>query len=233
MSLAVLREVRLYGPLARQFGRSHHLAVDSPAEAIRALCSLFDGFREALAGHKGPGYRILVGEGERTRARDEQTMHMGAAQAQVIRIAPVLHGAKRKGVLGIIVGVALMVAAPYLAGALLTVTGSVGLTGAFLTGAGYLSKAMILGGVIQLLSPQRMDGGAERESSYLFNGPVNLTQPGGPVPLIIGRMIVGSVTISAGLATDDIALSTNVGSGVNPGLPPDAAVDLLAGQGEA
>lgn len=229
MSVAVLREVRLYGPLRARFGRSHWLAVDSPAEAVRALCALFKGFREALAGHKGPGYRVLVGEGARTTARDEYSMAVTAGAARVLRIAPVLHGAKRAGVLGIVVGVALMIFAPYIAGALYSAGMSVGATGAFLTGASTLSTAMILGGVIQLLSPQRVGRGAEaqREASYNFNGPVNINSTGGPVPLIIGRMLVGSVTASTGMSTDDITLPPAPAGGVNPGLPPFEPVNWL------
>jgi len=39
-----LRTIRLYGPLGTRFGREFRLAVDSPAEAVRALCVLLPGF---------------------------------------------------------------------------------------------------------------------------------------------------------------------------------------------
>lgn len=192
-TMPVLREVRLYGPLRAQFGRSHWLAVDSPAEAVRALCTLFKGFREALSGHKGPGYRLLVGEGPVADWRDPQTLGLSAGSATTIRLVPVLHGAKRQGWGQIIVG-ALLVAASFM---------MYGADGGALATAGY---GMIIGGAVALLSPQRTGTGSsakEEVRSQSINGPVNVTSAGGPVPLIIGRVLVGSVTISAGLSTDD------------------------------
>ena len=47
---AVLREVRLYGALGREFGRVLHLAVATPAEAVRALRAVLPGFERAFLG---------------------------------------------------------------------------------------------------------------------------------------------------------------------------------------
>jgi len=41
-------------------------------------------------------------------------------------------------------------------------------------------------------------------SSYVFNGAVNTTAQGHPVPVGYGRMIVGSAVISAGIDVDEI-----------------------------
>lgn len=238
MTVAVLREVRLYGPLRARFGRSHWLAVESPAEAVHALCMLLQGFREALLGHSGPGYRVLVGEGDATQVRTEQTLQLGAGAACVIRLAPVIHGNKRGGALGIVAGVALLVAAPWLGSAVFSAAGGVAggtmaatLTTAAYSGAAALGKAMILGGVMQLLSPQRRGSGtaATRETSYTFNGPVNVSAPGGPVPLIFGRMIVGSIVISSGISTDEYkpTATTNPTPPARPGDEPDTWLDAV------
>ena len=67
-----------------------------------------------------------------------------------------------------------------------------------------MGMSMVLGGVVQLLSPQQTYDSAERPEnrpSYNFNGPVNTTAQGHPVPLCYGRMIVGSAVISAGIET--------------------------------
>lgn len=211
-ALNVLREVRLYGPLRARFGRSHWLAVKSPAEAVHALCMLFDGFREAVLGHKGPGYRVLVGEGARTDVRDERTLTLAAGAQSVIRIAPVIHGNKR-GWGQVVVGAVLVAAGAYFNQPWLVKIGA----------------GLILGGAVQLLSPQRNRSGsqADKETSYAFNGPVNVTSPGGPVPLIIGRMIVGSVVVSSGLSTDEYQpAATSLPA--SPTLPADEPVDWLA-----
>lgn len=70
-----------------------------------------------------------------------------------------------------------------------------------------MGLSMMLSGVAQMLSPQqrllsakdRPDNGA----SYNFNGPVNTTAQGNPVPLLYGEMFVGSATISAGIYSED------------------------------
>ena len=187
--------------------RSHWLAVDSPAEAVRALCVLFAGFREAVLGHTGPGYRVLVGEGPMTDVRTADTLALSAGSANVIRLAPVLHGNK-SGLGSILLGAVLFVVAPYAAAALFE-AGFVSSAIAVATYGTKVATAMILGGAMQMLSPQRAQSGspAARETSYIFNGAVNVSSPGGPVPLLIGRVITGSVQVSAGLSSDDITLA--------------------------
>jgi predicted phage tail protein len=83
---------------------------------------------------------------------------------------------------------------------------------------------MILAGTAQLLSPQPAElpgltgatgargnsfdpannDPADNRASYIYNGAVNLTAQGNPVPLCYGRMRVGSVVVSAGVSTTDI-----------------------------
>jgi predicted phage tail protein len=67
---------------------------------------------------------------------------------------------------------------------------------------------MTIGGVIQMLSPQQMPKSGESANngaSYNFTGPVNTTAQGNPVPVLYGRMIVGSAVISAGIVAEDQA----------------------------
>lgn len=211
MPTAGLREVRLYGHLRARFGRSHWLAVDSAAEAVRALSVLFKGFREAVRGHRGPGYRAILGEADGAFACDADALTLRAGRARVIRIAPVIHGGKRGGLLQTIIGVTLLV------------------VGIF-TGNPYLIKAgavLTLGGVIQMLSPQRKrDTGADSEASYGFGGGANVTEPGGPVPLVIGRMVVTSTEASAGISTDEYKPAGGALPG-NPALPGNDKRDIF------
>ena len=66
--------------------------------------------------------------------------------------------------------------------------------------------SLALGGVAQMLAPQpKFDGPQEEQQpSYVFNGAVNTTAQGQPVPVGYGRMIVGSAVISAGISVEDI-----------------------------
>lgn len=193
--MEILREVRLYGHLGKRFGRIHHLAVESAAEAVRALCVVIDGFERYVLQHSSPGYRVWAGRAN--LGADDLAQPVGTRE--VIRIVPVVEGAKRKGLGQTIMGAVLVVA-----GIMLTPYDPI--LGPALVQTGV---AMIIGGVIQMLSPQRGADGTEQDKngpSYSFNGAVNVDAEGGCVPVLYGEMIVGSVVISGGIRTADIAV---------------------------
>lgn len=197
MVLQPLVEVRLHGHLRARFGRVFHLAVETPAEAINALSTQIKGFADAVRGWAGPGYRLRVGDGDRADWRDEHTARLGLGQARRIDIVPSVSGAKRQGWGQVIVGAVLVVV-----GYVLSAYGY-GALGGPMAKAGW---AMMLGGAIALLSPVPRGSGSKagQEVSQQLSGPPNITSPGGPVPLIIGRCLVGSVTVSAGMSTDEV-----------------------------
>jgi predicted phage tail protein len=186
-----LRTVRLYGVLGTQFGRVHKLAVASPQEAVRALSVVIDGFEHFLLTAKARGLTFAVFNGKRNLTQEELAFP-GEAN---IRIAPVIIGSKQGGVFQTILG-AVMVAA----GAVMWATP----WGVPMVMSG---AAMMLGGVVQMLSP--MPGGlARREDpdnkpSYAFGGPVNTVAQGNPVPVGYGRRRIGGAIISAGIYAED------------------------------
>ncbi len=59
----------------------------------------------------------------------------------------------------------------------------------------------------------------DNQPSYVFNGPVNTTAQGQPVPIGYGRLIVGGAVISAGISIDDISPPPP------PAPPPDPPPD--------
>ena len=61
-----------------------------------------------------------------------------------------------------------------------------------------VGKAMVVSGVIQLLTPVPED--IEQTDNYAFNGPVNTIKQGVPVPLCYGQLLVGSSVISSGIS---------------------------------
>jgi predicted phage tail protein len=191
-----LREIRLYGRLGSLFGRVHWLAVSSTSEAIRALCVLVPGFERALAASDAHGVRYACFIGKRNIGEDELAHPVGN---EPIRVAPILAGAKQSGLFQTILGAVLIVV-----GAVLTYTGVGAPIG---TPMMQLGAAMALGGVVQMLSPQQRGLSAadapENGASYNFNGAVNTSAQGNPVPLLYGRMIVGSAVISAGIYAED------------------------------
>lgn len=84
-------------------------------------------------------------------------------------------------------------------GASLATTGGVLAT----QGLGYLGAGLLLGGAAMMLAPDVPDGtSAEKAENYLFSGPVNTIKQGSAIPLVYGRAIVGSSTISASVFTN-------------------------------
>jgi predicted phage tail protein len=214
MTVEVIREVRLYGPLGRRFGRVHRLAVATPAEAAQALCAVLPGFERAFLGAPGrppARYHVFVGRGGQRETVGLERAVEPVGRTEPIRFVPVIEGAKRAGLLQVVLGAALMIAAPYAAGAIFAAGGSIGLAAGVSTYGVLAGKMLILGGIVSLLSPQRKGGAApapENMPSYGFDaGPVYTTQQGLPVPIGFGRMVIGSAVISAGLATDDLVLA--------------------------
>lgn len=192
-----LRTVKLYGPMRHRFGREYELCVSSPAEAIHALCVQVPGFKKYLADSKAAGLTFAIFIGKRNVG--EKSLDDPAGDDE-IRIAPVIEGSKRGGVLQTVIGVVL-IAISYV----------------FPVTAPYLLQpgiAMVVGGVVQMLSPQPRGLGAkdspENQPSYSMNGAVNTQAEGNPVPLPYGGpLIVGSALISGGVYAEDI--SGNVG----------------------
>lgn len=216
MTVEVLREVRLYGALGRQFGRVHRLAVLTPAEAVQALCAVLPGFQRAFVGPLGKPlarYHVFVGRGRQREAIGVDEILDPVGTLEPIRVVPMIEGAKRAGTLQVIIGAAFVVAGFYFGSAELVKLGA----------------AMVLGGVVQLLSPQRPqnnDPKPDNLASYGFDsGPVNTTQQGLPVPLVFGRVICGSAVISQGLSVDDIAIAAPVVPMPPQDLPPYEPID--------
>lgn len=216
----MLRTIRLYGQLGAKFGRVHRFAVGSCAEAVQFMCAMLPGFERELVTSKdrGIGYSVFLGK----RNLGPDNLHDPSGDAD-IRIAPAPMGAKRGGLGQIIIGAIIVVAAVYTGGAAAAGAGAAGggaaaggaaaAGGTFLgVSGGYalaaqIGVSMMLGGVAQLLTPTAKGlstkDGPDNGASYNFNGPVNTTAQGNPVPLLYGEMLIGSATISAGMYAED------------------------------
>ncbi|WP_031523409.1 tail assembly protein [Siccibacter colletis] len=199
--MARLTTIRLYGALGARFGRVHKLAVQTSAEAVKALCINFDGLEDYLMNAKKNGMTFAVFRGKRNI--DVQDFKDLAGDSD-IRIAPVMEGAKKAGMFQTILG-AVMVVAGVIVGV------ATGWTGVGLTfGAGLIMSgaSMMAGGIYQMLSPQpkglqgRED--PDNKPSYAFGGTVNTLAMGNPVALLYGEREIGGAIISAGIVAEDI-----------------------------
>lgn len=181
-----LRTVILPGELAKKFGKYHKMLVSSPAEAVRALCLTMKGFQEHLttSHSRGVEYAVFVGKDN----LGKENLAIKSSADKPIKIVPVIRGSKQ-GVLQTVLGAVLVVAglafaAPW---------------------AVQLGAALALGGVVQMLTPQTStsSNGVDNGASYTFNGPVNTTAAGNPVPLLYGELMVGGAIISGGVEAVD------------------------------
>lgn len=197
----MLKTIKLSGSLGRRFGVFHKFDVDSYPEAIRALSSQVEGFKEFMQSEIGSRMHFAVFvDGKNVGQHDEAAF----VCAKEVRIIPIPTGSKNGGMFQIVVGAVMMVAAFYTGGA------SLALMGTFATSAFMMGGAMVLGGVMQMISPQQ--GGSKMEvqssknkPSYAFGGAVNTTAAGNPIPVPYGYRTVGGATFSAYSVAEDMS----------------------------
>jgi predicted phage tail protein len=197
----MLRKIKLYGKLAKFIG--HRVLEADVATAAEAVRFLLANWPELEAHMSDQHYRVSIG----TYDIDLEELHHPAGAAP-ISFVPVATGAGAVG--RIIAGIALIalaiVFAPggALAGAAFTL-GSQAVT--IIAGIGI---SLALGGVAQLLTPtpkvpQGADNQDDPRKSYSFSGIQNTSRQGVPVPIVYGETLVGSVVISAGIDTVQVA----------------------------
>lgn len=212
-----MREIKLYGALAKFVGQRRFVAeISSAGEAIRMLLVNFPGLEQHMSDRY---YKVIVD------GRESELEEISYPASQTIKIVPVLGGAG-SGTGQILAGIGLIAAA--------IITGGIASAGVALGGfmgigtvgtmVAAVGASLVLGGVAQLLSPTPQigsfgpassGGGRSRnestqateldpQESYSFSGIQNTSRQGTPVPVVYGETIVGSVVISAGIDVDTI-----------------------------
>lgn len=219
----MLREVHLYGDLAKRFGRRFMLDVQTAAEAVRALCVQIPGFYGAMMGGE---WRLYRSRGKRFSGG--QPLELLESRLQLsdyghLHLMPAAKGrGKGGGAAKIIIGVLLVAAAVVTAGAALAVEGatlgsvmgaSVGTyvtSGVVASGMFSVSSvamfglAMIFGGISMLLAPHpKQQRSPDQSPSYLITGPTNTATQGVPVPLVFGQVRVGTIMAGSSLVTEE------------------------------
>ncbi len=183
--------IKLSCSLARKFGRIHRRALDggSVFEVFRALKATVPGFEEEIRRLQALGIRFAIfRNGKNTGCED-----FSKSGCREVRIVPVVEGSKRGGILQTVIG-AILIAASFIPGF------------QFLLPIGI---SMVVGGVIQMLSPQAkglsQSGAPENLPSYAFGSAKNTTASGNPVPICIGKRRWGGAIISASIYAEDKA----------------------------
>ncbi|NAR86285.1 tail assembly protein [Acinetobacter haemolyticus] len=193
----MLKKIKLYGILAKKFGKEFHLAVDNTREAMRALCVQVQGFEHFMLHAHEQGLEFAVFQDKQNISETELDMN---TSAKVIKVVPKVKGAG--GAVQVILGAVMIAAAFVTGGTSLAAWGA--LQGA-LFGAGV---GMMVGGVAQMLMPkveaiqdQNQDGNKANKG---FGGAVTTVAQGNPVPVLYGQREVGGFIASAGQYPEDL-----------------------------
>ncbi|MGM5669833.1 tail assembly protein [Enterobacter cloacae] len=191
----VMTRIELSGEPGKIFGKTHHRLINKVSEAGTALAKTIPGFESYMISSKSHGLTFAVFKGKKNIGVDDLGFPV---TGEVIRIVPVIIGGKKAGVLQTVLGAVLVAA-----GAVLSFT-------PWAAASPFLYKfgaAMMLGGVVQMLSPQpsgiASKQSADNRASYAFGGVTNTAAQGYPVPLLYGRRRIGGAIISAGIYVED------------------------------
>lgn len=194
----VMTRIELGGVLGKTYGKVHHRLICTTGEAINSLTKTINGLEKFLITSKARGLTYAVFKDKENIGKDDFGFPV---TGEVIRIVPVVIGSKKAGVLQTILGAVLVVA-----GIAVGVLSS-GTLSAVGYGAAKFGAAMMLGGVVQMLSPQpaglASKQSADNRASYAFGGVTNTAAQGYPVPLLYGRRRIGGAIISAGIYVED------------------------------
>jgi len=196
-----LRKVVLHGHLADGIGSEIELAFHTPGQAIQLLELNFPGFAQKFAdGHFFVTAQTPVGE----RDLPKEGLLMGFTGDLVIMPAAFGNATgKRKGLLGALLGAVIVGAAFFMSGGALgaALPGVLGGLGATWGAVAKLGLALLANGIAQVLTPTPDTNydGVDEARSFIFNGPTNITTPGGPLPLIYGKHMAGTATVSAAM----------------------------------
>ena len=218
-----MKNIILEGILGEKFGYEWKLDVNSPAEALSAIMAQRPAMRKFLLDSEGvQGYEVFVDDNGCEMLEELVINKPGEGSYTFV---PVIGGSKNSTMM-MILGVTLIavtggfglgIAAPFMASGGTAVAGAAAgsaaaagttiASGATLTtlgsGLNYLGMGLLLGGAAMMLSPDVPDGNSsEKSENYLFSGPQNTVKQGEPIPLVYGRAIVGSKTISASVFTN-------------------------------
>ena len=193
----MLKTIKLYGILAKRFGKEFRLDVENTREAMRALCVQIPGFEHFMLHAHEQGLEFAVFQDNQNIGESEIDM---STNAKVIKVVPKVIGSG--GAVQAIIGAVLIVV-----GVLITIgtLGGGAPLGAALIGAGI---GMMVGGIAMMLMPktettqdENQDGNKANKG---FGSAVTTVAQGNPVPVLYGQREVGGFIASAGQYPEDL-----------------------------
>ena len=204
----MLSKLKVYGELA-DFCRGQNqfeAVINQPIDAVRFLKANFAGLEKHMSNQY---YKVYMGE----HNIDQDLLNFPSGGLD-IKIIPVVAGAGNVG--KILAGVALI------GFAVMTGGGGFGIlsqgvigkgAGGLMLGslnvsalAGKIGLLLVLSGVAGLLTPtpELPDDESDPIKSFSFSGVQQTARSGTAVPIVYGKMLVGSIPISTKIDTSDI-----------------------------
>lgn len=187
--------IRLHGDLGNKIGKKYRLAVKSTGEAIHAINCLTNNRLYKYLYEKdkdGVAYEIIINNkkfecnsdnSENLPSQIISELTIPNPHLQEIDVVPVIQGAEDVGLL--------------ILGALLITLGAIFFETPFGVPLIVIGVGLLVGGVMLMLAkPPDFDDFRQGKRNYLFDGPENIAGEGGPVPILYGRLIVGSQVIA-------------------------------------
>jgi len=197
-----LKKIKVYGKLRQFLGKSYFMAaVKSPQQAMSFLVANFQGVQKHMNDQL---YKVKMGG----RVITEEYLSMsGQGDIQIIPIAI--------GSAPIIIGAGLIGGAAAVGAAVGGVIGGALVTSLVTTTLTTIGTSMVIGGVVDLLSPQNpisdissvSDIDPAIRGSYSFSGIQNVSSSGVPIPIIYGAVFSGSIIISSGTDSTQVVKS--------------------------
>ena len=200
----MLTKVYLDGPMGEAFGCEWELEVSSPRDAILLIDANSPGVINWMRNHasKYTHYQVVVEyESGKTESISEGEFLL-YRKMRSIRFVPIIAGSGKWGnaILGVVV---------IIVGVVYGVITEDWVTAAKIIQAG---GEMVILGAIQAITTKtpnkRLESASAKDPFMLksdaFDGPVNTTHQGVPIPVMYGRNKVGSHVVSAGIYIEQL-----------------------------
>ena len=204
-----MKTIFLHGALGKEFGKSFTCAVNGPAEAIRLLEANFPGrFFNAI---KDRWFRVRLVKGGNVREIVTDDVFLMRTGADEIHFEPIIAGGI-KGLFGLFFGLPLLGQAFAPLGLTLGGAGTAGAAAGAFGGIGSVLLGITVLGVIYLISSalapkdQKDRAKDDEKPSFIFDGPVNVVEQGGPVPLVYGIIRTGSTVVAGGIQVEQLSV---------------------------
>ncbi len=182
-----VQTIHLHGFMGKKYGKTVKLAGENMYQIMSGLVSRFGPqFKEDV---RANNWHICEGKVAAGNDLNEEEVKHKKLNKKTLHLVPVVEGAS--SALRIIIGIVLIVVGAYF-------------------GQGWavqMGIAMVLGGVVEMLTKPKNQSptqSQDQRGSSIYNGAVNVTTQGGPIPLIYGRVQrASSVVISTDFSSDE------------------------------